>query len=107
MIGQDSLIRGALGHARYSRGVASTYLVGFSVADTGIGIAPEDIDTAITSLSQTGDPFTREVQGAGLGLPLSKRLVELHGGTLELESEVGVGTIALVRFPPERTIQPS
>jgi two-component system, cell cycle sensor histidine kinase PleC len=53
---------------------------------------------------QTGDPYTREVQGAGLGLPLSKKLVELHGGTLELESEVGVGTTVTVRFPLERVV---
>ena len=74
-----------------------------AVADTGIGIASEDIGPAMNTLGKTGDPFTRDVQGAGLGLPLSKRLVELHGGTMELASEPGVGTTATVRFPEERT----
>ena len=77
------------------------------MADTGIGIASEDIEGAITYLGQAGDPFTRDVQGAGIGLPLSKKLVELHGGTLELKSELGVGTTVMFKFPPERTIQPS
>ena len=76
-----------------------------SAADTGVGIAPGDIDSVMASLGRTGDPLTREVQGAGIGLPLSKKLVELHGGTLELESEPGVGTTVIVRFPLERVVQ--
>ena len=79
----------------------------FSVADTGIGVASEDIEAALTNLGRSGNPYIREVQGAGIGLPLSKRLVELHEGTLELESEVGVGTTVTVGFPPERTIRPT
>ena len=76
-----------------------------SVADTGVGIASEDIDMEINNLGRIGDPFTRRVQGAGIGLPLSKRLVELHGGMLELESEVGIGTTVTVRFPLDRVVR--
>ncbi len=73
-----------------------------AVCDTGIGMAPEDFDKAMTSFGQVDGSLSRKFEGTGLGLPLSKALAELHDGTLELESEVGVGTIATVRFPPER-----
>jgi hypothetical protein len=49
----------------------------------------------------------RKYEGTGLGLPLSKKLVELHGGRLELESEVGVGTKVTVAFPADRLIERS
>ena len=76
----------------------------FEVADTGIGIDADRIGKALNSLGEVGSPYTREIQGAGIGLPLSKKLVELHGGTLELESEIGIGTKATVRFPAERVV---
>jgi PAS domain S-box-containing protein len=79
--------------------------VALAVADTGVGIDPSDIDKAMIDLGRAGDPYKRDVQGAGLGLPLSKRLTELHGGTLEIESEPGVGTTVTVRFPLERGIR--
>ena len=75
------------------------------VADTGIGFDADNIGKELNNLGQAGDPYTRETQGAGIGLPLSKRLAELHGATLELESEVGVGTTVIVRFPLERLIK--
>ena len=76
----------------------------FSVSDTGIGIAAEDISRVLDTFGQVEQGFSRNYQGAGIGLPLSKRLVELHGGTLELESELGVGTTVTVRFPLDRVI---
>ena len=76
------------------------------VVDTGIGIAAAEIPKVLEPFSQVGDIITRTHEGAGLGLSLAKSLTELHGGTLELESEVGVGTTATVRFPPDRTIRP-
>ena len=74
------------------------------VADTGIGIAEADIHKAMTPFGQVDGSLTRKYAGTGLGLPLAKRLVELHGGTLRLESEIDVGTKVTVRFPPERLL---
>ena len=72
------------------------------VCDSGIGIAAEDITTALAPFRQIDSQLNRKFEGTGLGLPLAKRLVELHGGTLDIESEVGVGTTVTVCFPAER-----
>jgi signal transduction histidine kinase len=74
------------------------------VADTGIGIAPEHIAIALERFGQVDGSLERKYEGTGLGLPLSKKLVELHGGRLELESQVGIGTKVTVTFPAERCI---
>lgn len=74
----------------------------FEVADTGIGIAPEDIPKALSAFRQVDGALNRKYGGTGLGLSLSRSLTELHGGTLELTSEVGVGTTVSVRFPHDR-----
>ena len=71
----------------------------FVVQDTGIGIKPENIDLALTPFGQVDTRLSREFEGVGLGLPLSKRLVELHGGTLEIASAPGEGTTVTVRLP--------
>ena len=75
-----------------------------SVADTGIGIAKSDIPKALAPFSQIDDGSARRRGGTGLGLPIVKSLIELHGGTLALESEPGKGTCATLRFPPPRYI---
>ena len=74
------------------------------VRDTGIGMAREDVSVALERFSQVGPHLTRRYEGAGLGLPLTNQLVALHGGTLTIVSEVGIGTIATVTFPPSRSI---
>jgi signal transduction histidine kinase len=68
-----------------------------SVTDTGIGISPEDQNRVFHRFERV-DPNARE-SGAGLGLALTKSLIELHGGTVELESEPGKGTRAVCRVP--------
>jgi signal transduction histidine kinase len=73
-----------------------------SVDDTGIGIAPVNIPRALAPFSQVDSSLSRRYPGTGLGLPLVKSLIELHGGTLELESEEGKGTLATIVFPAER-----
>ncbi len=73
--------------------------VAFRVEDTGIGLSPTDIDVALTPFGQVDSSFTRKYEGVGLGLPLSKKLVELHGGALEIVSTVGEGTAITLRFP--------
>ncbi len=74
------------------------------IVDTGIGIAAEDIPRVLEPFGQVGDVMTRGYDGTGLGLPLAKSMVEMHGGTFHLEREVGVGTTVTVRFPPGRTV---
>jgi signal transduction histidine kinase len=75
-----------------------------SVADTGIGMAAADIPRALTAFGQIDSALNRKYDGTGLGLPLVKALTELHGGLLDLESEIGVGTTVTVRLPRERIV---
>ncbi len=72
------------------------------VEDTGIGIAPENIPRALAPFSQVDSSLSRRYEGTGLGLPLVKSLIELHGGRLELTSEIGRGTVVAVVFPARR-----
>ena len=73
-----------------------------TVIDTGIGIADTDIATALEPFRQVDSSLSRQYDGTGLGLPLATRFVELHDGTLRLESELNVGTEVTVSFPKER-----
>jgi signal transduction histidine kinase len=75
-----------------------------SVSDTGIGIAEKDLPKAMAVFGQVDGSFHRGHDGSGLGLPLTKRLVELHGGRLSVASVVGRGTTASLHFPPDRSI---
>ena len=76
----------------------------FQVADTGIGIALDDIPKALAPFQQIDGELSRKYEGTGLGLPLAKSLVEQHGGSLDLQSRLGVGTTVTVRFPAERIV---
>jgi PAS domain S-box-containing protein len=76
----------------------------FQIIDTGVGIADEDIAKALAPFRQVESGLNRKIEGTGLGLPLSKALVKLHGGSLDLESKIGVGTTVTVRFPAERVV---
>jgi signal transduction histidine kinase len=91
------------GKVTLSTTVASDGWLSFSVSDTGIGIAEEDMWKALTPFQQVSSDLSRKFEGTGLGLHLSKRFVELHGGTLKIDSEPGHGTTVTVRFPPDRT----
>ena len=73
--------------------------LGISIIDTGIGIAPQDMPKVMMPFGQVEPVLARSRGGVGLGLPLAKKLVELHGGTLTLESVAGVGTTARVTLP--------
>jgi signal transduction histidine kinase len=72
------------------------------ISDTGIGIPPEQIERVFQPFEQVADHLTREHEGTGLGLPIAKALIELHGGELVLSSELGVGTTARLRLPGAR-----
>ncbi len=63
-----------------------------AVTDTGIGIAPENIQKLFKEFSQIESPYTKQYEGTGLGLALTERLVELHGGKIWVESEFGKGS---------------
>lgn len=74
----------------------------FQIVDTGIGIAPADIPKALSKFGQVDSDINRRHEGTGLGLPLTKELIELHGGSLDLQSVLGKGTTVTVRFPATR-----
>jgi signal transduction histidine kinase len=74
-------------------------MVTFSVTDTGIGIAPEFHDSIFQDFSQVQSPLQKRLRGTGLGLSLSKKLAELLGGSVRLESATGRGSVFSVTIP--------
>jgi signal transduction histidine kinase len=78
--------------------------IAIAVSDTGIGMAPEEIPKAMTIFGQIDSKISRKHEGTGLGLPLAKRLVELHGGTLTIDSKIDIGTTITIFLPAERII---
>ena len=72
-----------------------------AVADTGIGIKKEHLDLIFLEFRQVEETYSRRYEGTGLGLALTKRLVELHGGSIWVESEVGVGSTFTFTIPQE------
>ena len=80
--------------------------VEISVSDTGIGIAPEDQPKIFEEFRQVGSDYAHKVEGTGLGLTLAKKFVELHGGRIWVESEVGKGSTFSFTLP-ERSSPPS
>jgi signal transduction histidine kinase len=74
-------------------------VVEISVSDTGVGIAPEDQAGIFEEFRQVGSDYTHKVEGTGLGLTLAKKFVELHGGRIWVESEVGKGSRFIFTLP--------
>lgn len=81
------------------RAWATDGLATITVSDTGPGIRPEHMARIFRPFWQAGEPHTKSAEGTGLGLAISKALVELHGGTLRLDSEYGKGAVATVSLP--------
>jgi two-component system cell cycle sensor histidine kinase PleC len=77
----------------------------FAVTDTGIGMTEAEIAIALEPFAQVDSTLSRSFEGTGLGLPLARKLTELHGGSLELTSAKGRGTTATVTLPAERLLQ--
>jgi two-component system cell cycle sensor histidine kinase PleC len=75
-----------------------------SVKDTGPGIPEEEIPIVLASFGQGSNSIKSAEQGAGLGLPIAKSLVDLHGGSFVLKSKLRIGTEVVVTFPPERVV---
>jgi len=86
-------------------GVNESGAIEMKIVDTGIGIAAADIPKVMNPFERLDEASGHSKEGTGLGLALSKRLVELHGGSLHIDSEVGKGTTVTVTFPPERTVR--
>ena len=75
-----------------------------TVTDTGVGMDKKEMAKAMSEFGQVDRSLARKQEGTGLGLPLTKGLVELHGGELIIDSRKGRGTTVTVRFPQERTV---
>jgi PAS domain S-box-containing protein len=79
--------------------------IAFEVRDTGPGMTPDEIATALEPFGQVDAGLARRHEGTGLGLPLARRLAELHGGALEVASDKGRGTTVTVTLPASRVIR--
>ena len=75
-----------------------------SVKDTGSGIPEDEIPIVLASFGQGSNSIKSAEQGAGLGLPIAKNLIEMHGGTFTLRSRLRIGTEVIVTFPPQRVM---
>ena len=75
-----------------------------TIADTGIGMDDAGLEKALSAFGQVDSSLSRKHEGTGLGLPLTKGLVELHGGLMELASAPGQGTTVTLTFPAGRVI---
>lgn len=96
----------ARGEVRVSAKLQGEGMVCFAVADTGIGIAPEHLGSLFNDFSQVQAPIQKRLRGTGLGLALSKQLATLLGGSVEVQSVVGEGSVFSVivplQMPPEQ-----
>ncbi|HEX6094324.1 MAG TPA: ATP-binding protein [Dongiaceae bacterium] len=79
--------------------------VALGIADTGIGIAPDDLPRVLEPFGQVSNSYTRAQSGTGLGLPLAKMLTELHDGEFSIESRLGEGTTVRIRLPAAAEIE--
>jgi len=79
--------------------MAAGGVITISVSDTGVGIAPEDQATIFEEFRQVGRDDARKQEGTGLGLTLAKKFVELHGGRIWVQSQVGQGTTFTFTLP--------
>jgi signal transduction histidine kinase len=79
--------------------VSSNEVVEISVSDTGIGIAPQDQETIFEEFRQVGTDYAQKREGTGLGLTLTRKFVELHGGKIWVESELGRGSRFIFTLP--------
>jgi signal transduction histidine kinase len=90
------------GRVTLTAGRGSSGSVVIRVIDTGIGIAADQIPVAMAPFGQVDSRLARKYDGVGLGLPLTKKLVEMHGGILDIDSALGEGTTVTVRLPVQR-----
>ncbi len=94
----------ANGVVTVAAGVDATGWVALAVRDHGIGLDPADIPKVTQPFVQLDQSMARRFDGVGLGLPLARRLVEAHGGTLSIDSQLDQGCTVTIRLPPERIV---
>jgi signal transduction histidine kinase len=80
--------------------------ISVAVADTGVGIPAADLERVLQPFEQVGNAMISNSGGTGLGLPLARELMLLHGGNLTLASMPGIGTTVTIVFPEERVLGP-
>ena len=90
------------GAVRVALGLTADRALMVQFKDTGIGIAASDLTSVLEPFVQVESAFARKHGGTGFGLPLVKKIIELHGGTLALESTPGAGTLVTIQFPAAR-----
>ncbi|MGE4350940.1 MAG: sensor histidine kinase [Bdellovibrionales bacterium] len=93
------------GSVSLTAGLTETGELSITVEDTGIGMSAEEIPIAMAPFGQIESALSRKNQGTGLGLPLTRALVELHGGNLNIKSVVGRGTTITLTFPKSRVVR--
>jgi signal transduction histidine kinase len=92
------------GRVQINAGIDHSGQLVLAIVDTGIGIPEEAMDSIFERFTQVDSSLSRQFEGTGLGLPLTRSLVELHDGSVELESSPGEGTKVTVTFPRERVV---
>lgn len=93
------------GHVEITAGASHSSGLTLLVKDSGIGIPKADLDRVLRPFEQVESALARQHGGTGLGLPYSKKIIEIHGGTLTLSSQVDIGTTVRVDLPPASVLK--
>jgi signal transduction histidine kinase len=104
LIGNAVKFTPTAGRIDVSVGLDAEAGLAITISDTGIGIAAADMERVLRPFERVDNSLSRRYQGAGLGLPLVKAIMELHGGSIRLQSELWVGTAVTVVFPRNRIV---
>ena len=88
------------GHISVTTDITANGIITLKISDTGIGMAEKDIEKALQKFGQIRQSHLNSHDGLGLGLSIANTLMELHGGTLTLQSQLGKGTLVTISFPP-------
>jgi signal transduction histidine kinase len=104
--GSVQVIVGAPSQSMPDQSMLGQDMVRFEIRDTGIGVAPDKLNSIFDTFTQADGSHTRRFGGTGLGLTITQRLVNLMGGRIQVESQVGRGTCFYVELPMERCAEP-
>jgi signal transduction histidine kinase len=92
------------GRVGISAGIGADGGIAISVADNGVGMTAEEVTLALQPFRQVNASVAARNEGSGLGLPIATSLMEMHGGTLHIDSMPGRGTTVTINFPPDATV---